>query len=296
VPTLLPLLRKVFTTSGGAGDGGGGDFGRWLGRQLELELPDQKLKFRLRLGVAGQPQLPAIGRRQMDIDHLHGGECLQSTARGQSRRQSMQTALQGDLQAVRQERDEDMGFDPALVLMEPWADRLTRWWHRRPDSLPTIMHYDGIPLSEAGTAVAEIGASGDYNVLFVDTPPGIEQEASALKAIIRRSDLVLIPTTDGGEDLESVSEWMALVRCEERPAFFLLCLTDRELSSLGEAKLYLADKGRICPHDVRRSQAIKRSYFDGRGAADLTGKLGERAAVDYQAVWAFVRLELGLEG
>jgi chromosome partitioning protein len=171
------------------------------------------------------------------------------------------------------------GLRVATVDLDP-QQTLTRWWHRRPDSLPTIMHYDGIPLSEAGTAVAEIGASGDYNVLFVDTPPGIEQEASALKAIIRRSDLVLIPTTDGGEDLESVSEWMALVRCEERPAFFLLCLTDRELSSLGEAKLYLADKGRICPHDVRRSQAIKRSYFDGRGAADLTGKLGERAAVD----------------
>jgi hypothetical protein len=32
------LDEKVFTTSGGAGDGGGGDFRRWLGRQLELEL------------------------------------------------------------------------------------------------------------------------------------------------------------------------------------------------------------------------------------------------------------------
>jgi hypothetical protein len=93
VPTLLPLLRKVFTTSGGAGDGGGGDSGRWLGRQLKLELADQKLKVRRGLGVAGQPQLPPVGRRQMDIDHLHGGQCLQGTACGQSRRQGMQTTL-----------------------------------------------------------------------------------------------------------------------------------------------------------------------------------------------------------
>jgi hypothetical protein len=34
--------EKVFTTSGGAGDGGGGDFGRRLGRQLQLELLDQE--------------------------------------------------------------------------------------------------------------------------------------------------------------------------------------------------------------------------------------------------------------
>jgi hypothetical protein len=45
------------------------------------------------LGVAGQPQLPPVGRRQMDIDHLHGGQCLQGTACGQSRRQGMQTTL-----------------------------------------------------------------------------------------------------------------------------------------------------------------------------------------------------------
>ena len=46
--------EKVFTTSGGAGDGGSGDFGRWLGRQFEPELLDQQLEFRFGLGVAGQ--------------------------------------------------------------------------------------------------------------------------------------------------------------------------------------------------------------------------------------------------
>jgi hypothetical protein len=46
--------EKVFTTSGGVGDRDGSDFGRRLGRQLELELVDQELEFRFRLGVAGQ--------------------------------------------------------------------------------------------------------------------------------------------------------------------------------------------------------------------------------------------------
>jgi hypothetical protein len=91
------LDEKVFTTSGSAGDGDRGNFGWWLRRQLKLELADEKLEFRLGLGVASQPQLPPVGRRQMNIDHLHGGEFLQGTARGQSRRQGMQTALQGDL-------------------------------------------------------------------------------------------------------------------------------------------------------------------------------------------------------
>jgi hypothetical protein len=87
------LAEKVFTTSGGASDSGGGDFGRWLGRQLKLELADQELEFRLGLGVAGQQQLASIGGRQMDIDHLHGGEFLQCATRGQPGRQGVQTAL-----------------------------------------------------------------------------------------------------------------------------------------------------------------------------------------------------------
>jgi len=171
---------------------------------------------------------------------------------------------------------------------------LSKWWHRRPDSLPAIVNFNSIPLNEAGVALTEIAASGRYDIIFVDTPPGVERETGSLKAVIRRSGLVLVPTTDGGEDLESVSEWMEQVMQEQRPAYFLLCKTERDKPSVGEAKVYLSDKGRSCPMDVRQSQFIKRSYFDGRGAADLPGKLGQKAGLDYKAVWNFVRLELGI--
>ena len=54
----------------------------------------------------------------MDIDHLDGGELLERAPRGQSWCQCMEATLQRDLQTIGQERDEDVGFDPALVLME----------------------------------------------------------------------------------------------------------------------------------------------------------------------------------
>jgi hypothetical protein len=55
-----------------ARDGAGGDARWWLWWQLELQLLDQEPEFWLRLGVAGQQQLPPVGRRQMNIDHLVG--------------------------------------------------------------------------------------------------------------------------------------------------------------------------------------------------------------------------------
>ena len=89
---------------------------------MEPELLDQEPEFRLRLGVTGQQQLPPVGRRQMNIDHLDGGKLFESAPRSQSWRQRMQATLQRDLQTVGQERYENMSFDSALFLMEDRAN------------------------------------------------------------------------------------------------------------------------------------------------------------------------------
>ena len=57
---------------------------RGLCRQLQLELVQQQVVLRIRPGMARQDELPAIGRRQMHIDHLECGERLQDGARGQA--------------------------------------------------------------------------------------------------------------------------------------------------------------------------------------------------------------------
>ena len=100
-----------------ARDGGGGDARWWLWWQLELELLDQEPEFWLRLGVAGQQQLAPVGCRQMNIDHLDGGEFLESAPRGQSWCQRMQATLERDLQTIGQER---RLIDGQCWLCEPW--------------------------------------------------------------------------------------------------------------------------------------------------------------------------------
>ena len=57
---------------------------RGLCRQLQIELVQQQSVLRIRPGMARQDEMPAIGRRQMHIDHLEGGERLQDGARGQA--------------------------------------------------------------------------------------------------------------------------------------------------------------------------------------------------------------------
>jgi hypothetical protein len=102
---------------------GGGDPGRRLRWQAELQLVDQELEFGLGMGVAGEPDLATVGGRQMNIDHLNGGELFERAARSEPGRQSMKPTGQRDLHAISQERDKDVSFDPLFVLMEDRTDR-----------------------------------------------------------------------------------------------------------------------------------------------------------------------------
>ena len=83
----------------------------------------QQLVVGCGLGVARQRQMAPVGGRQMDIDHLQGGELLQDRPRRESRRARPGDVFQGDVQAVGDERDEDVRLDPFLTLMEDRADR-----------------------------------------------------------------------------------------------------------------------------------------------------------------------------
>ena len=59
----------------------------------------------------------------MHVDHLDGGELCEGVAGGEPGSEAMETAGQGDLQAVGEEGDEDVGFDAPFALMEDRADR-----------------------------------------------------------------------------------------------------------------------------------------------------------------------------
>ncbi len=88
------------------------DFRLRLGGQDEFELVEQERELGFRLGVAGQQQFAAVGRRDMQVDHLHGGELFDDAARRQAWRQGVQAAAERDVEAVGEEGNEDMRLDP----------------------------------------------------------------------------------------------------------------------------------------------------------------------------------------
>lgn len=89
----------------------------WLVRQGELELLQDDLLVLVQLGVARQDDLAAVGGRQVDIDHLNGGHFLEHRPWGQAGCERAQAVLEGDLEAIGDEGDKDMGLDAVIELV-----------------------------------------------------------------------------------------------------------------------------------------------------------------------------------
>ena len=77
----------------------------------------QKLLVGVQLSVAAQDQCAAIGGREVDVEHLDGGELVEHGPRSEARCQRLELGAQGDVKAIGQEGDEDVRFDAVLKLV-----------------------------------------------------------------------------------------------------------------------------------------------------------------------------------
>jgi chromosome partitioning protein len=176
---------------------------------------------------------------------------------------------------------------------------LARWHSRRPAEARHITLF-ARPLAEVEEAIAEIQRHSAFDVVIVDTPPAVEYVPDQTKILMEQSDLVLVPSTTGSADIESVSEWMTLLRRRKTRSAFVINrantrpsgrLSDKEEGSIGtlsyrEAQRSLNSAGLLCPVPIRQFEDINNSHSYGVGVVEVRGAKG---ASDFQGVWHFVR-------
>ena len=90
--------------------------------QGDFELFEQKQEVFFGLGVTGENDFAAVCCGEVDVEQLHGGELFEHGPWSETTGAGFEAGLEGDLQAVSQERDEDVGFDPVFELVVDGAD------------------------------------------------------------------------------------------------------------------------------------------------------------------------------
>lgn len=164
---------------------------------------------------------------------------------------------------------------------------LTKWWSKRPSGAVGIAHYSA-EMPDAEDLLAEVSG---YDLFVIDTPPGIENHPSQIKALIMAADVVLIPSQVYIDDLESVVEWMRLVQSMEKRGVFLLNRVNRRARSLLFARRRLMAVGPLCPLEVPQYESFAEAAAAGISVLEIRGAQG---AEDILAVWHHMRGELGL--
>ena len=168
---------------------------------------------------------------------------------------------------------------------------LSRWYERRPNEAPALTLWHG-PMSDAAKALADIDHLPDIDLVVVDTPPGLDDHPDASRLLVARADFVLVPTTQGTADIDSVVEWMKFLKRERANAGFLLNKAQRSHTRYRTAKLRLNRSGALCPVDVRLLDDIEATHDHGVGVMEIRKS---RGAEDFAAVWDYVKQQLGMD-
>jgi chromosome partitioning protein len=183
---------------------------------------------------------------------------------------------------------------------------LSEWWTKRPDTLPSIEHIR-VPIHELvdtaglvpdgedegaviGARVEEaiLGIDG-YDLLIIDTPASLAAYPHHARALIKLSDLVVVPTRQYDDDINSVTKWMKLVGDLGGEGMFLLSDTQRRESAFEDAKRKLVKHGTLCAIDIPHFADIPRTLAKGTSVIDM--RKG-RGAEDYAAAFNVVRRKL----
>jgi chromosome partitioning protein len=181
------------------------------------------------------------------------------------------------------------GLRVALADLDP-QQTLLKWWSRRPEGLAEIALWAAEP-SDSQELLGIIDAQ-EFDILIIDTPPGLEKYPEHVQRLIEASDLLLIPCGPSSDESESVAPWMEYVSRFGKPAAFVLTRVDRRSTSARETKLELNAAGRLCPIEIPQSEDIKRASKLGIGVQEIAKGFG---AAEVEGVWAFTAQELGFK-
>jgi chromosome partitioning protein len=179
------------------------------------------------------------------------------------------------------------GFKVATVDFDPQTG-LTNWWQKRPDEAANIDHY-AADIADVDDILVDIL---DYDIVFFDTATSVEEHLAEMKRLLGPADLVLVPTQETDDDLDSVVPWMGVLRKFQPRSYFVFNRVQPR------TKIFLDGRNRVLgtghpliPLEIPDYIDFKEAGRMGIGVLELHKAKGREQV---SGLWQFVRANLGL--
>jgi chromosome partitioning protein len=143
----------------------------------------------------------------------------------------------------------------------------------------------------ARLAESTLDQVGSYQVVVIDTPPGIEGSYASILRLCELADFVLVPTGSTIDDLDAVIPWMRTLSQMGAKTAFCLNRVNSRTSSYKQARTKLLKIGPLCPVEVPQLEDMHVSANAGLTPLDVPNSKGIDAI---EGLWEFVRREARL--
>ncbi len=190
------------------------------------------------------------------------------------------TTLAGHL-AVEAERQ---GHGPVALLDTDPQGSLAAWWNVRSADTPVFVRSDLASLKDQLEELERVG----IKLVVIDTPPAITDN---IAAVVRRVDLVIIPTRPSPHDLRAVGATVDLVEKTGKPMVFVVNGATTRAKITGDAAVALSQHGTVAPVTIHHRVDFAVSMIDGRTVTELD--VGSNSAREITDLWNYVNTRIG---
>jgi chromosome partitioning protein len=175
-------------------------------------------------------------------------------------------------------------FDPQQSLGK-WAARRERTRQALPSETFVSVPVRAFDLSDWRESVAELSG---YDLIVIDTPPGVEANLPAIRGLCEAATIVLVPTGTTRDDLDSVLPWMKELLDAKVRASFVLNKVNRRTNSFAKSRARLIRIGPVCPIDIPSLEEIHSQSDNGLTVLDMVKSKGHEPM---EGLWVFTQQE-----
>lgn len=179
---------------------------------------------------------------------------------------------------------EARGAGPVALIDTDPQGSLAAWWNARAAETPLFAHAGIKELSGHLAALR----SGGIQLVIVDTPPAI---TSAISAVVKYADLVIIPSRPSPHDLRAVGATVDLVDAEHKQMIFVLNGATARTRISSDAAIALSQHGTVAPITLHHRTDFASAMTDGRVAGEIDHT--SNSAKEVAELWAYVNARLG---
>lgn len=203
------------------------------------------------------------------------------TGRSTTCRALLVSAVQAQLKAVA------LDTDPQNTITK-WSQRRDKAVQKYPEAfLPVSVH--ACPIKSVMSALER---HSHADLIFVDTPPNVEDALSANLSLLKKADLIIVPTSTSSDDLDSVIPWIqSLAKQPGIAPQVLMNRVNRKARAFEPARNRLMAVARVIPSEVPLYEDVQTTHAQGLTVLDIRGAKGADA---FHGLWLHVRREIGL--